>query len=440
MSGLAEILLKEGFRISGSDAHPSQLTSHLEQLGARIYIGQSAANIDQEPGIDVAVYTAAIHEDNPELKAVRERGIPTLTRAQLLGEMMRNYRQAVAVAGTHGKTTTTSMITDMLLAGALNPTISVGGILKDIGGNIRVGGSELFVTEACEYTNSFLSFYPTAEVILNIEEDHLDFFKDIQDIRHSFGEFVKRLPDGGLLVINSGIDRPEEIKKKKKCRVVTFGKGTDSDYTAENITYDEFARPSYDLVIRGEHVGRVTLGVTGEHNVYNSLAALAVVLELGVNLDAAIAGLKVFGGTDRRFEKKGVVGGVTIIDDYAHHPQEIHATLEAARHYPHRKLWCVFQPHTYTRTKAFMDQFAQELARADEVIVADIYAARETDHLGISSANLVEKIRARGTKAHYVPSFDEIETFILQNCVQGDVLITMGAGDIVKVGEKLLGI
>ena len=168
MSGLAEILLKEGFRISGSDAHPSQLTSHLEQLGARIYIGQSAANIDQEPGIDVAVYTAAIHEDNPELKAVRERGIPTLTRAQLLGEMMRNYRQAVAVAGTHGKTTTTSMITDMLLAGALNPTISVGGILKDIGGNIRVGGSELFVTEACEYTNSFLSFYPTAEVILNI--------------------------------------------------------------------------------------------------------------------------------------------------------------------------------------------------------------------------------------------------------------------------------
>ena len=440
MSGLAEILLKEGFRISGSDAHPSQLTSHLEQLGARIYIGQSAANIDQEPGIDVAVYTAAIHEDNPELKAVRERGIPVLTRAQLLGEMMRNYRQAVAVAGTHGKTTTTSMITDMLLAGALNPTISVGGILKDIGGNIRVGGSELFVTEACEYTNSFLSFYPTAEVILNIEEDHLDFFKDIQDIRHSFGEFVKRLPDGGLLVINSGIDRPEEIVGEKKCRVITFGKGTDSDYTAENITYDEFARPSYDLVIRGEHVGRVTLGVTGEHNVYNSLAALAVVLELGVNLDAAIAGLKVFGGTDRKIEKKGVVGGVTIIDDYAHHPQEIHATLEAARHYPHRKLWCVFQPHTYTRTKAFMDQFAQELARADEVIVADIYAARETDHLGISSANLVEKIRARGTKAHYVPSFDEIETFILQNCVQGDVLITMGAGDIVKVGEKLLGI
>ena len=440
MSGLAEILLEEGFTVTGSDSHETGLTDHLTDRGARVYYGQRAANIEKEPGIDVVVYTAAIHEDNPEFMAVKEKGIPMLSRAELLGEMMRNYKQAVAVSGTHGKTTTTSMITDILLAGNLDPTISVGGILQDIGGNIRVGSPDLFVTEACEYTNSFLSFHPTMEVILNIEEDHLDFFKDIQDIRHSFGEFVKRLPDGGLLVINSGIDRPEEIVGEKKCRVITFGKGTDSDYTAENITYDEFARPSYDLVIRGEHVGRVTLGVTGEHNVYNSLAALAVVLELGVNLDAAIAGLKVFGGTDRRFEKKGVVGGVTIIDDYAHHPQEIHATLEAARHYPHRKLWCVFQPHTYTRTKAFMDQFAQELARADEVIVADIYAARETDHLGISSANLVEKIRARGTKAHYVPSFDEIETFILQNCVQGDVLITMGAGDIVKVGEKLLGI
>ena len=207
MSGLAEILMKEGFEVSGSDAHLSDLTRHLESLGARVYEGQSAANIDQEPGIDVAVYTAAVHEDNLELAAVRRRGIPVLTRAQLLGEMMRNYREAVAVAGTHGKTTTTSMIADMLLAGKLDPTISVGGILKDIGGNIRVGGSDLFVTEACEYTNSFLSFYPTAEVILNIEEDHLDFFKDLQDIRRSFRKFVGKLPDGGLLVPSKRLRR-----------------------------------------------------------------------------------------------------------------------------------------------------------------------------------------------------------------------------------------
>ena len=439
MSGLAEILLKEGFTVTGSDAHETSLTDHLEALGARVYYGQRAANIGQEPGIDVVVYTAAIHEDNPEFMAVVEKQIPMLTRAQLLGEIMRNYKQAIAVSGTHGKTTTTSMVADILMAGDMDPTISVGGILKDIGGNIRVGSSELFVTEACEYTNSFLSFYPTLEIILNVEEDHLDFFKDIDDIRHSFRLFAEKLPAGGLLVVNSTIENLEEITKGLKCRVVTFGVEDDSEYSARNITYDAYARPSYDLVVQGEVVNRITLGVTGEHNVYNSLAAIAAVMELGVGFDAIMAGLKAFTGTDRRFEKKGEIGGVTIIDDYAHHPQEIRATLAAAKNYPHRKLWCVFQPHTYTRTRAFLDQFAETLSAADEVILTDIYAARETDTLGVSSADIVKKIQDLGTKAHYIPSFDEVETFILENCINGDVLITMGAGDIVKVGEKLLG-
>ena len=439
MSGLAEVLLDKGFRVSGSDAHKTELTARLEAMGARIYEGQSAENIEKEPGIDAVVYTAAIHEDNPELAAVRERGLPALTRAQLLGEIMRNYRCAVAVAGTHGKTTTTSMITDILLAGNLDPTVSVGGILKDIGGNIRVGGSGLFVTEACEYTNSFLSFCPTMEVILNIEEDHLDFFKDIRHIRSSFRLFAQKLPKDGVLVINGSIDRLEEITKDLGCRVITFGPGKENDYRAENITYDAFARPSYDLFIHGRESGRIVLGVTGEHNVYNSLAAIAIALENGLTVQQAAAGLLAFQGTDRRFEKKGEVGGVTIIDDYAHHPREISATLAAAKNYPHRKLWCVFQPHTYTRTKAFLDQFAQALSAADEVIVADIYAARETDTLGVSAGDIAERIQKLGTKAHYIPSFDEIETFILENCIQGDLLITMGAGDIVKVGEKLLG-
>ncbi|MGN0373171.1 MAG: UDP-N-acetylmuramate--L-alanine ligase [Enterocloster sp.] len=439
MSGLAEILLEEGFTVSGSDSHETELTRHLETKGARVYYGQKASNIEKEPGIQVAVYTAAIHPDNPEFQAVQEKGIPMLTRAELLGEVMRNYKQAVAVSGTHGKTTTTSMITDILLAADTDPTISVGGILKDIGGNIRVGGPELFVTEACEYTNSFLSFYPTMEVILNIEEDHLDFFKDIEDIRHSFRLFAEKLPEDGALVINSGIRQLEEITGGLKCRVITFGKDAASDYTAENITYDDYARPSYDLVVRGEKMRQIKLGVTGEHNVYNSLAAIAIVSELGISLEKAAAGLEKFSGTDRRFEKKGVIGGVTIIDDYAHHPQEIRATLAAAKNYPHRKLWCVFQPHTYTRTKAFLEEFARALSAADEVILADIYAARETDTLGVSSRDIAERIEKLGTKAHYIPSFDEIETFILENCINGDVLITMGAGDIVKVGEKLLG-
>lgn len=439
MSGLAEILLEAGFTVSGSDSHETELTDHLEDKGARVYYGQKASNIEKEPGIDVVVYTAAIHEDNPEFAAVKEKGIPMLSRAELLGEMMRNYRQAVAVSGTHGKTTTTSMITDILLAGDMDPTISVGGILQDIGGNIRVGSPELFVTEACEYTNSFLSFYPTMEVILNIEEDHLDFFKGIEDIRHSFRLFAEKLPATGLLVINSGIQAVDEITEGLKCRVVTFGKDLSSTYSAMNITYDDFARPSYDLVIQGKTVDRITLGVTGEHNVYNSLAAIAIAMELGAGFEAVVAGLGKFKGTDRRFEKKGEIGGITIIDDYAHHPQEIKATLSAARNYPHRKLWCVFQPHTYTRTKAFLDQFADALSAADEVILADIYAARETDNLGVSSRDIAQRIERLGTNVHYIPSFDEIETYILENCMNGDLLITMGAGDIVKVGEKLLG-
>lgn len=439
MSGLAEILLGEGFSVSGSDSHKTELTERLEGRGARVYYGQRAVNIDREPGIDVVVYTAAIHEDNPEYMAAREKGIPMLSRAELLGGLMRNYRQAIAVSGTHGKTTTTSMITDILLAGDLDPTISVGGILKDIGGNIRVGGPDLFVTEACEYTNSFLSFFPTMEVILNIEEDHLDFFKDIEDIRHSFRLFAEKLDSAGVLVVNSGIEAVEKITRGLACRVVTFGKDDSSMYTAQNITYDDYARPSYDLVYQGEVINRITLGVTGEHNVYNSLAAIAVAMELGVGFDAIMAGLARFTGTDRRFEKKGEIGGVTIIDDYAHHPQEIKATLSAAKNYPHRKLWCVFQPHTYTRTRAFLDQFAEALSAADEVILADIYAARETDTLGVSSLDVARRIEKLGTSVHYIPSFDEIETFILENCMNGDLLITMGAGDIVKVGEKLLG-
>ena len=438
MSGLAEILLKEGFRVSGSDAHESPLTRHLESLGAEVYYGQRASNVADD--LDVVVYTAAIHEDNPEFMAVVEKQIPMLTRAQLLGQMMRNYDHAVGISGTHGKTTTTSMLTEILLADDADPTISVGGILHSIGGNIRVGGSQVFVTEACEYTNSFLSFYPTVEVILNIEADHLDFFKDLEDIRHSFKRYAEKLPADGLLVINSDIDRYEEITKGLPCRVVTFGHKENSDYTAVNIIYDEFACGTFDLMERGACLGRISLKVPGEHNIDNALAAAAAARELGVSIQSIEKGLDSYRGTDRRFEKKGEIGGVTIIDDYAHHPREIKATLEAAKRYPHRKLWCVFQPHTYTRTKAFLDEFAQALSMADEVVLADIYAARETDTLGISSKDIADRIVQAGTNAHYIPSFDEIETFILENCMHGDLLITMGAGDIVKVGEKLLGL
>lgn len=437
MSGLAEILLQEGFCVSGSDAHESELTDRLEAKGAKIHYGHCTANITGD--IDVVVYTAAIHPGNPEYDEAIRRGIPMLSRAELLGQMMRNYRQSVAIAGTHGKTTTTSMVTEVLLAADMDPTISVGGILPSIGGNIRVGSPELFVTEACEYTNSFLSFFPTVEIILNIEADHLDFFKDIDDIRHSFRLFAERLPENGTLIISSDIDRYEEITGGLSCRVITVGMDAKSDYSAADIRYDEFACPVFTLCEAGEPAGQISLSVPGEHNVHNALAAIAVAKLLGVPSDALLKGLKGFTGTNRRFEKKGVIGGVTIIDDYAHHPQEIAATLAAAKNYPHKKLWCVFQPHTYTRTKAFLDEFAEALSMADEVVLADIYAARETDNLGISSRDIAERIEKMGVKVNYFPTFDEIETFILENCSGGDLLITMGAGDIVKVGDRLLG-
>lgn len=437
MSGLAEILMREGFRVSGSDSHKSPLTEKLEQDGAVVYYGQYAENI--RDGIDAVVYTAAIRPNNPEYAEAVRRGIPMLSRAELLGQLMKNYGQALAISGTHGKTTTTSMVTEILLAADLDPTISVGGILHSIGGNIRVGGPELFVTEACEYTNSFLSFFPTMEVILNIEADHLDFFKDLDDIRHSFRLFAEKLPEDGVLIINGDIKNYQEITAGLACRVITVGQDAACDYSAKDIRYDAYARPTYALLKAGREAGVITLGATGEHNVYNSLAAIAAAKELGIPMQSIQTGLSGFTGTERRFEKKGELGGITIIDDYAHHPQEITATLNAAKNYPHKKLWCIFQPHTYTRTQALFEEFAEALSAADEVVLAEIYAARETDTLGISSADVAARIEELGTPAHYFETFDEIETFILENCSTGDLLITMGAGDIVKVGERLLG-
>lgn len=436
MSGLAEILLKEGFQVSGSDSKESPLTKKLESEGARICYGQRAENISDD--IDCVVYTAAISRSNPELIEAVARKIPMLTRAELLGQLMTNYDTPIAVSGTHGKTTTTSMISHILLEGELDPTISVGGILKAIGGNIRVGNSGTFITEACEYTNSFLHFFPKISVILNIEEDHLDFFKDLEDIRHSFHQFAELLPSDGTLVINGDIDDYPEIYRGLECHVVTYGSSEDFDYSATDISYDEDGHVSFELLKYGERAGHITLSVTGDHNVSNALASIAVGELLHLPMDVITRGLLSFTGTDRRFEYKGTFNGVTVVDDYAHHPTEIAATLKAAQHYPHNSVWCVFQPHTYTRTKAFFHEFAEALSHADHLVLADIYAARETDTLGISSADLAEEAAKLGTDTHYFGSFGEIEEFLKKNCVPGDLLITMGAGDIVNVGEDLL--
>ena len=437
MSGLAEILLEEHFTISGSDSKESELTKHLEEMGVTVFYGQQASNITSD--IDLVVYTAAILEDNPEFLQAREAGLPLISRAELLGQIMYNYQNSIAVAGTHGKTTTTSMISQILLSAKCDPTITVGGILQAINGNLRVGKSNVFISEACEYTNSFLHFYPKYSVILNVEAEHLDFFKDIHEIRRSFHQFAGNTRADGAIIINGDIPNYEELVKDLAPQVITFGLNELCDFHPKDVTFDEKACATFTAMYRDKEVLTVSLNVPGMHNVSNALAAIALSLDLKLPKDVIRDGLLAFGGANRRFQYKGCVDGVTIIDDYAHHPTEIRATLSAASNYPHKRLILAFQPHTYSRTKAFLDDFAEVLSMADVVVLADIYAAREKNTYGISSRDILAKLKENGTDCYYFPSFEEIEKFLLKNCMNGDLLITMGAGDIVNVGEHLLG-
>lgn len=436
MSGLAEILLDRGFMISGSDRQESALTRKLESNGALIFYGQKAENISNK--CDLVVYTAAIHPDNPEYARAKELGIPLITRAELLGQMMMNYRSSIAVSGTHGKTTTTSMLAHILLAADTDPTVSVGGILHAIDGNIRIGASDYFLTEACEYTNSFLHFNPTLGVILNVEEDHLDFFKDIDDIRHSFKKFTGLLPKDGALVINADINDYSYFTKDLSCRVITYSVDSPADLTACDISFNEFAIPSFTAVYKGKKLGRFELKVPGRHNISNALAAIGASLVLGIDTAMMAKGLSSFTGTDRRFQFKGKVNGASVVDDYAHHPTEIRATLSTALKCPHKKLWVIFQPHTYSRTKAFFNDFIDALSAADEVILAEIYAARETNTFGVSSADIAKGIFQKGTKASYFPTFKEIEDYIKPQLKAGDLVLTMGAGNVTAIGDELL--
>ena len=447
MSGFAKYLHSIGFKVSGSDSHKSKITEELESMGINVYYGQRKGNIS--PDIDMVIYTAAIKEDNEELLAVMEAGIPALNRAQLIGQVMQNFKNSVAVSGTHGKTTVTSMLSLIFVDANFDPTISVGGILDAIGGNMRIGGTDYFITEACEYMNSFLEFKPTKAVILNIDEDHTDFFKDINDIRNSFRKFAGQIPKGGQLFINGDIPDYEEIIKDLDCEVFTYGitdpvygcKDKSYDIAADNIKLNDSACQSFDLYYKGKYIDRFGLNIIGIHNISNALPAIGIALQEQIPADIIKKSLLRFRGADRRFQYKGTVGGVTIIDDYAHHPTEIAATLTTAKtFYGEKTIWCVFQPHTYSRTKRHLKEFARSLSIADKIVLADIYPAREKDPGDISSLDLLRELKNLNKEVYYFPTFDEIENFLLENCINGDLLITMGAGDILIVGESLLGI
>lgn len=437
LSAIAEILLSRGYEVSGSDMKESGETTRLAGKGARVFIGHRAENADQA---DLLVYSSAVGRDNPEMKRAEERGIPILSRAQMLGILMKEYENSVAVSGTHGKTTTTSMVSLILERAKMEPTILVGGNLAEIGGNVKVGHSRYFITEACEYMDSFLSLKPKIEIILNIDSDHLDYFKDIDHIVSSFDKFAHLVPDSGTIIAYDANPFVNQVIRNLD-NVVTFGFNENCDYYASNITFNENGMPSFDVHHDGQLLNRVQLAIPGEHNILNALAAYTCACVLGVDPQLTKETLESYHGTQRRFDIVGTTAeGVKIVDDYAHHPTEIRATLSASENVPHNSLWCIFQPHTYTRTLALFDEFADAFEKADRLILAEIYAAREKNIYKISSEQLAERIRQThpNKEVLFMKDFHAIADYVREHAQRGDMVITMGAGDIYKVGEMLL--
>ena len=433
MSGLAEIFLLKGYKVSGSDINYSSAISKLERLGLTFFRGHNTENVKNA---DIVVYTSAVKSDNPEIAQAMRLGIQIISRAQLLGYIMNDYSKSIAVAGTHGKTTVTSMISYIFEKLGTDPTILVGAQLDIIGSNIKLGKSDFFIAEACEYCRSFLNFYPFSATILNVEPDHLDYFKDADDYHSAYTEFLKNVnPDGFVVACHDDADLLKIIDKIPQ-KVVTYGlDGGDFTAVDTKITDDGI---SYSILYKEEKLCNVSLSLHGYHNISNSLAALANAYMYGLDMQKAADALADFKGASRRFEFRGMIGGAKVYDDYAHHPTEIRATLETAHEASHGKVICVFQPHTYSRTKEFFDQFATAFEGVDLLILADIYAAREKDDGTVSSKMLADKIRENFDECYYIGSFDEISDKIKIIAGKNDTIIVMGAGDIVKLTDILL--
>lgn len=432
MSALSEILFDRGYQVSGSDLAQSDLTEHLQQKGITVYQGHSAAQV--VPGIDVVIHTAAVHADNPELIRANDLQIPVFERAVLLGVVMRDYRKAISIAGTHGKTTTTSMMCEVLLAAGCDPTCLVGGQLSAIGGNIRVGQGDYIVCEACEYVDSFLTLSHHIAAILNIEEDHLDYFSGIEQIKASFVQFAAIAGKDGLCVLNTDSPHARAITSHILPKLVTFGTdpANSPDYLASDILMRE-GHSTFGVLEHGQYRMEVTLQVPGLYNVQNALCVVAIARSLGIPCVAIQAGLRSFGGTRRRFERVGKLNGAQLIDDYAHHPTEIRATLTAARQICKGRVICLFQPHTYSRTEALYDEFAAALGLADVVVLAPIYPAREKNIHNVSATLIGDQVPG----AVCLDSLQQVADYAARIACPGDLVFTMGAGDIWKVRELL---
>ena len=430
MSSLAEVLCGMGLNITGSDMNETANVRSLRAHGITVIPGHHAENITED--VEFVVRTAAVHDDNPEIIAAREKGIPVFERTQAWGAISKDYDNALCISGTHGKTTTTSMCTHILMAADRDPTVMIGGTLPLLNAGHRVGRGNTIIMEACEYYNSFLSFHPTVAVVLNIEADHLDFFRDLEDVKHSFHEFVCRTPEDGYIVANADDKNTLDAVSGTGRKIMTFGLSQSADVYAENISYLG-ANSHFDIMYKGKKFTDVTLHVPGVHNVKNALAATAAAICLGIRPNAVKYGLAGFNGAGRRFEFKGKYNGADVYDDYAHHPGELKALLDTVEKLNYKRSILVFQPHTYSRTAALFDDFVEQLKRPNVLLLAEIFAAREKNTIGISSAALAEKVDG----ALFFPTFSELETALRRIAQPGDIILTVGAGDVYKIGENI---
>ena len=436
MSGIAAILKNFGFNVSGSDRVDSDTVQELIKKGIKVTVGH---NLEDVAKSDVVVYSAAIKQDDPEMLEAKRLNIETIERANFLGSLTKCFQDTICISGTHGKTTTTSMISLCFVEALKDPSIQVGATLKAIDGNYRVGNSEHFIIEACEYVESFLKFSPKAEIILNIDNDHLDYFKNFENIKNAFVKYVKLLPDDGVLVINGDDSNCLDLPQYTNAKSISYGiSNKNTDYFAVNIVFDNDGFPEFDVYKHDEFFDRIKLSVPGMHNVLNSLATIAVCTEYGINKKDIKSALNKFTGANRRFEFKGKVNGASIYDDYGHHPTEIVATSKSLMNKKYNKSWVVFQPHTYSRTKTLLNDFAKALLNFDNIIILDIYAAREQNTYGISSKDLADKIKSLGKDAKYIPNFDDCVNYLKENVKENDIIMTLGAGTVTEIGPMLI--
>ena len=437
MSGIAAILKNWGFTVTGSDWAKSETTDKLNELGIKVTIGH---NLEDVANSNIVVYSAAIKEDDPEMLEAKRLQIPTIERADFLGNLTRCYQDTICISGTHGKTTTTSMISLCFLEALKDPSIQVGAYLKQLNGNYKVGNSEHFIIEACEYVESFLKFSPKAEVILNIDNDHLDYFKTFKNIKNAFIKYVKLLPDDGILVLNADDTNCLDLAQYTNVKPITYGiQNKEADFRANNIVFDVDGFATFDVYYQNSLFDRIKLSVPGTHNILNALSCIALSTQYGIEKSAIKSALAKFTGAHRRFEFKGKINNnVSVYDDYGHHPTEILAIAKSLSYKKYNHSWVVFQPHTYSRTKNLLEDFANSLLNFDHVIVLDIYAAREKNTYGITSKDLVNQLISIGKEAKYIPNFEECASYVKNNVEENDIVLTLGAGTVTEIGPMLI--